>query len=60
MTLDELLTSGERVANIRQAFNIREGLNPLEYVVSGRLEGKPPLEDGPLSRGHHRPGRYQP
>ena len=49
MTLDELLTVGERVANLRQAFNIREGLNPLDYVVSGRLEGRPPLEAGPLA-----------
>jgi aldehyde:ferredoxin oxidoreductase len=49
MTLEELLSTGERIANLRQAFNIREGLNPLEYVVSGRLEGKPPLEAGPLA-----------
>jgi aldehyde:ferredoxin oxidoreductase len=49
MTLEELLVTGERIANLRQAFNIREGLNPLDYVVSGRLEGKPPLEAGPLA-----------
>ncbi len=49
MDLEELLTTGERIANLRQAFNIREGLNPLEYVVSGRLEGRPPLEAGPLA-----------
>ena len=48
-TLEELLATGERIANLRQAFNIREGLNPLEYVVSGRLEGKPPLTAGPLA-----------
>jgi aldehyde:ferredoxin oxidoreductase len=49
MILDELLTVGERIGNLRQAFNIREGLNPLEYVVSGRLEGRPPLQTGPLA-----------
>ena len=49
MTLEELLTTGERIANVRQAFNIREGINPLEYVVSGRLEGRPPLTAGPLA-----------
>jgi aldehyde:ferredoxin oxidoreductase len=48
-TLEEVLTTGERVANMRQAFNLREGLNPLEYTVSGRLVGKPPLEAGPLA-----------
>jgi aldehyde:ferredoxin oxidoreductase len=49
VTLEELLATGERIANLRQAFNIREGINPLEYIVSGRLEGRPPLKDGPLS-----------
>ena len=48
-TVEEVLATGERVANLRQAFNIREGLNPLDYVVSGRLVGKPPLEAGPLA-----------
>lgn len=48
-TLEEVLATGERIANLRQAFNIREGLNPLDYVVSGRLVGKPPLEAGPLA-----------
>ena len=27
---DELLKTGERISNLRQAFNVREGLNPLE------------------------------
>jgi aldehyde:ferredoxin oxidoreductase len=49
MTLDEILAVGERVANLRQAFNVREGLNPLEWKVSGRLEGRPPLTAGPLA-----------
>jgi len=49
MDLEELLRAGERVANVRQAFNLREGLNPLEYQVSGRLEGRPPMTVGPLA-----------
>jgi aldehyde:ferredoxin oxidoreductase len=49
VSLEELLATGERIANLRQAFNLREGLNPLEYVVSGRLVGKPPLTAGPLA-----------
>ncbi len=48
-TLDELLVTGERVANIRQAFNIREGLNPLNFKVPGRMVGKPPQMEGPLA-----------
>jgi aldehyde:ferredoxin oxidoreductase len=49
VTLEELLKTGERIANIRQAFNVREGLNPLEYRIPGRIVGKPPKEEGPLA-----------
>jgi len=49
VTIDELLKSGERIANIRQAFNIREGLNPLQFKVPDRLLGRPPQKEGPLA-----------
>ncbi|MGB9860004.1 MAG: aldehyde ferredoxin oxidoreductase family protein [Moorellaceae bacterium] len=49
LTTEELLQAGERIANMRQAFNIREGLNPLEFRVPGRIFGRPPLEAGPLA-----------
>jgi len=49
MTTDELIKTGERIANIRQAFNIREGLNPLQFKVPGRILGKPPQKEGPLA-----------
>jgi aldehyde:ferredoxin oxidoreductase len=49
VTDDELLKTGERIANLRQAFNIREGLNPLKFKVSGRVIGKPPLKAGPVA-----------
>ncbi|MFP3975702.1 MAG: aldehyde ferredoxin oxidoreductase family protein [Dehalococcoidia bacterium] len=49
VTLDELLVTGERIANIRHAFNIREGLNPLQFKVPGRMVGKPPQAEGPLA-----------
>lgn len=45
-TLEDTLKTGERIANIRQAFNIREGLNPLEFKVPDRILGKPPLKEG--------------
>lgn len=44
--LEECLAIGERIANIRHAFNLREGLNPLKYRVPGRILGDPPLEAG--------------
>jgi aldehyde:ferredoxin oxidoreductase len=49
VTTEELLVTGERIANIRQAFNIREGLNPLEFKVPDRLIGKPPKTVGPTA-----------
>jgi len=48
-TLDKLLDAGEKISNIRQAFTVREGINPLERKVSGRFLGYPPLTEGPLA-----------
>jgi len=49
VTVDDLLKTGERISNLRHAFNLREGLNPLQFKVPGRLLGKPPQEEGPLA-----------
>lgn len=49
VTMDELIKTGERITNIRHAFNIREGLNPLEFKVPDRLLGRPPQKEGPLA-----------
>jgi aldehyde:ferredoxin oxidoreductase len=49
LTTDELVKTGERIANLRQAFNIREGLNPLKFKVPDRVIGKPPKNDGPTA-----------
>ena len=38
--------TGERILNLRHAFNLREGLNPLGFVIPGRALGKPPLREG--------------
>jgi aldehyde:ferredoxin oxidoreductase len=46
-SMDELLKVGERVANMRHVFNLREGINPLEREVHPRIIGNPPLEAGP-------------
>ena len=45
---EELLKCGERIANIRQAFNSREGINPLKLAVHPRIKGTPPQAEGPL------------
>jgi aldehyde:ferredoxin oxidoreductase len=49
LTIEELLKAGERISNMRHAFNIREGLNPLEYKIPGRIMGNPPPKEGPLA-----------
>jgi aldehyde:ferredoxin oxidoreductase len=34
---------------MKQAFNLREGLKPADFVLPERSVGEPPLEGGPLS-----------
>jgi len=48
-TIEELLRIGERVANLRQAFNMREGITLADLVVPGRVLGKPPQQVGPVA-----------
>jgi aldehyde:ferredoxin oxidoreductase len=46
ITTEEVLKTGERITNVRQAFNIREGINgPFKYP--DRMRGVPPKEVGP-------------
>lgn len=37
---------GERIAHLRHAFNLREGLNPVRFEVPKRLLGDPPQTEG--------------
>ena len=47
--LNDLLHTGERIANMRQAFNAREGISISEFNVPGRVAGNPPLQAGPTA-----------
>ncbi len=47
--LDELLKTGDRIGTMRHVFNLREGLNPLQNFIHGRIYGNPPLKEGPLA-----------
>jgi aldehyde:ferredoxin oxidoreductase len=49
ITVDDLVKAGKRIQNMRQAINIREGLNPLKFEVPKRLLGQPPQEEGPVA-----------
>ncbi|MGB6836465.1 MAG: aldehyde ferredoxin oxidoreductase family protein [Dehalococcoidia bacterium] len=46
-TTEELRKTGERIANLRMAFNVREGDIVTRRRVPERLVGRPPLEAGP-------------
>jgi len=48
-SVSALLEAGERISNMRQAFNIREGLNPTEREVPDRVLGIPPQQKGPVA-----------
>lgn len=46
---EHYLLIGERIQNLRQAFNIKHGINPIkDFALPGRAVGSPPLEKGPL------------
>lgn len=46
LTIEELLTTGERITNVRQAFNQREGV-PGPFKYPDRMRGVPPKKVGP-------------
>ena len=49
VTTDELVETGERIENMRQAFNLREGVKLIDFKIAGRLVGKPPKKTGPMA-----------
>jgi aldehyde:ferredoxin oxidoreductase len=59
ITLDELIRTGDRIVNLRQAFNIREGVNTLDFRMPGRVAGNPPFEKGPLAGKKFDQQRYR-
>ncbi|MEM0488167.1 MAG: aldehyde ferredoxin oxidoreductase family protein [Candidatus Bathyarchaeia archaeon] len=44
----ELFDTGERIANIRHIFNLREGISPHKFRFPDRIAGRPPQSKGPL------------
>jgi aldehyde:ferredoxin oxidoreductase len=46
LNMDELLKTGERIENIRQAFNVREGVKT-PWKFPDRMLGIPPKTEGP-------------
>jgi aldehyde:ferredoxin oxidoreductase len=48
-TPDEMLKTGERILNLRHAFNLREGVNEVNWSINPRIYGTAPLKEGPLA-----------
>ena len=48
-SVDDVLKAGERILNLRHAFNLREGINEADWPVHPRIYGDTPLKDGPLA-----------
>jgi aldehyde:ferredoxin oxidoreductase len=49
LTPEEYLKMGERIQNIRQAFNVRHGIKPRrDFRLPDRTTGRPALETGPM------------
>jgi aldehyde:ferredoxin oxidoreductase len=46
---DELNKIADRIATLRHAFNLREGINEREWAVHPRIIGVPPQKEGPLA-----------
>ncbi len=46
-TMDDVLAIGDRIAALRVAFNLREGIRNADIKVPGRIIGRPPLKAGP-------------
>lgn len=45
--LDEIMLIGERIGNLRLAFALREGVNPVKLKYPDIALGKPPFKNGP-------------
>ncbi len=48
-TVDSVEKTGARIAALRIAFNLREGVRNVDIPLPGRMIGSPPLEAGPLA-----------
>jgi aldehyde:ferredoxin oxidoreductase len=46
---EEILKCGARIGAMRHVFTLREGDNPLNRKVHGRIIGQPPQSEGPLA-----------
>jgi len=48
LSYEELIKTGQRIATLLHAFNLREGFKPADFTMPPRVAGNPPLRVGPL------------
>ena len=48
ITDDDLIKTGMRIQNLRNLFNVREGIKPKDFALPERIAGKSPIKKGPL------------
>jgi aldehyde:ferredoxin oxidoreductase len=44
---EDYMAAGSRIETLRQAFNVREGIDPWKNVANARALGRPPQDHGP-------------
>lgn len=48
LSADEYMVIGKRIQTLRQMFNIKQGIQPKDFIMGDRVTGKPPLDTGNL------------
>ncbi|MCP4575606.1 MAG: aldehyde ferredoxin oxidoreductase [Deltaproteobacteria bacterium] len=48
LSADEYMVIGRRMQTLRQMFNIKHGIQPKDFIMTGRVPGRPPLKTGAL------------
>jgi aldehyde:ferredoxin oxidoreductase len=46
LSVADILTAGARIQTLRQSFNVREGIQPSDVKLPGRMAGRPPQKRG--------------
>ena len=46
---DEYMEIGLTIQTLRQMFNVKHGIDPIQFKMHDRLSGRPPQKKGPLA-----------
>jgi aldehyde:ferredoxin oxidoreductase len=48
LSADQYMEIGKRIQTLRQLFNVKHGIQPQDFIMTGRVKGDPPLTGGAL------------